>query len=202
MTTPNQIRFWRQQKGWTLQQLAEAAGTTRAQIDKLERGSRRLTVDWMVRLATPLGCDPRSLMTQSTTTETLSMLEPAAMSPLYDLTYHTEGSKRSTQPSVHVASPYFLHNAHHAYGLIIQQKTLQPIIKAGQTVWVHPQADYHKGDLVVLTNIESKLYIGHLQSKNSRHITLQWLSPRPKLFKFACSDVATLERIIAIVSVA
>ncbi|MEJ0062123.1 MAG: helix-turn-helix transcriptional regulator [Alphaproteobacteria bacterium] len=60
--TPNHIRFWRQKRGWTLQQLAEAAGTTKAQVDKLERGSRRLTVDWMVRLAKPLGCDPRALM--------------------------------------------------------------------------------------------------------------------------------------------
>lgn len=202
MTTPNQIRFWRQQKGWTLQQLADAAGTTRAQIDKLERGSRRLTVDWMVRLATPLGCDPRSLMTHPTTTETLSTPEPTTMRPLYKLTYHPDGSERSPQPALHVASPYFLHDAHHAYGLILQQKTLHPIIKPGQTAWVHPQSVYHKGDLVVLTSIESKLHIGLLQSKTLRHITLQWLSPRPKLFKFACSDVATLERIIAIVSAA
>lgn len=61
----NKIRAWRSLKGWSMQQLADACGTSRAQIDKLERGERRLTVDWMVRLAKPLGCRPAELLPDS-----------------------------------------------------------------------------------------------------------------------------------------
>lgn len=58
----NPIRTWRTLRGLSLQQLADAAGTSKSQIDKLERGERRLTVDWMVRLARALACDPRDLI--------------------------------------------------------------------------------------------------------------------------------------------
>ena len=58
----NRIREWRTRKGWSMQQLADSCSTSRAQIDKLERGERRLTVDWMVRLAKPLGCRPAELL--------------------------------------------------------------------------------------------------------------------------------------------
>ncbi|MDD5585610.1 MAG: S24 family peptidase [Alphaproteobacteria bacterium] len=63
----NPIRTLRLARGLSLQQLAEAAGTSKSQIDKLEKGVRRLTVDWMVRLAKPLGCDPRDLIPASST---------------------------------------------------------------------------------------------------------------------------------------
>ena len=52
---PNPLRSYRRQAGLTLEQLARLTGTTAAQISKLEKGERRLTVDWMARLAPPLG---------------------------------------------------------------------------------------------------------------------------------------------------
>lgn len=45
------IAFLRQKKGLSLGDLARAAGTTKAQIQKLERGDRRLSLEWMERLA-------------------------------------------------------------------------------------------------------------------------------------------------------
>lgn len=40
----------------TLAQTAQGAGTTAAQIMKLENGDRRLTLDWLERLSRALGC--------------------------------------------------------------------------------------------------------------------------------------------------
>lgn len=48
------IAFLRQEKGLSLAELAKAAGTTKAQIQKLERGDRRLSLEWMERLARAL----------------------------------------------------------------------------------------------------------------------------------------------------
>ena len=47
----NRISILRREKGVSLTALAKAAGTTKAQIQKLERGDRRLSLDWMERIA-------------------------------------------------------------------------------------------------------------------------------------------------------
>ena len=51
----NRIAPIRQLKGMSLTEVAAAASTTKAQIQKLEKGERRLTLDWMERIARALG---------------------------------------------------------------------------------------------------------------------------------------------------
>lgn len=58
----NQIRTIRQKAGLTLEQVAKAAGTTNQMIGLLERGQRRLTTEWMERIAPVLGVSPADLM--------------------------------------------------------------------------------------------------------------------------------------------
>lgn len=58
----NRIAEARKQRGLTQTQLAEALGTGRSQIVKLERGERRLTVDWARRIATALGVEVSALI--------------------------------------------------------------------------------------------------------------------------------------------
>ncbi len=53
---PRTIRRIRRTRGLTLAQTAQGAGTTAAQIMKLENGDRRLTLDWLERLAKALNC--------------------------------------------------------------------------------------------------------------------------------------------------
>jgi transcriptional regulator with XRE-family HTH domain len=55
------IRALRQARGWSLQQLAERVGVSKPQIDKLERGTRRLTDDWIRRIAAALEVAPEAL---------------------------------------------------------------------------------------------------------------------------------------------
>jgi transcriptional regulator with XRE-family HTH domain len=58
----NRIKQLRQQRGLTLEQVADRAGTTFQQVQRLETGKRRLTDTWMRRLAGALGCRPAELM--------------------------------------------------------------------------------------------------------------------------------------------
>ena len=62
---PNRIRELRLARGLTLEELADAAGTSVQQISRLELGYRRLTDDWMRRLAPVLSCRPAELMSDS-----------------------------------------------------------------------------------------------------------------------------------------
>lgn len=58
----NRIKEWRKTRGLTLKQLAERIGTSNQQISHLENGRRRLSLEWMQRLAKALDCLPSDLL--------------------------------------------------------------------------------------------------------------------------------------------
>lgn len=58
----NRIAELRAIKGLSQEELARLADTTNQQIGRLEAGKRKLTVEWMNRLAPVLGVEPRELM--------------------------------------------------------------------------------------------------------------------------------------------
>ena len=58
----NRLRATRAIRHLTQRQLADRAGTTLQQISRLERGDRRLTLDWVRRLARALECSEMELI--------------------------------------------------------------------------------------------------------------------------------------------
>jgi phage repressor protein C with HTH and peptisase S24 domain len=58
----NRIREWRRRRDLTLEQLGAVLGTSNQQISRLEKGERRLTVDWLLRFAKALQVDPDDLL--------------------------------------------------------------------------------------------------------------------------------------------
>jgi transcriptional regulator with XRE-family HTH domain len=64
----NRIREFREGAGLTGEELAKRVGTSAAQIYKLERGERRLTVDWLAKLAESLECTAPDLIANSVAT--------------------------------------------------------------------------------------------------------------------------------------
>lgn len=58
----NQIRVFREAQELSLDSLASLVGTTNQQISLLETGRRRLTVEWLIRLAKALSCHPWALI--------------------------------------------------------------------------------------------------------------------------------------------
>jgi len=61
----NRIRELRVARGLTLERVAELAGTSLQQVQRLESGKRRLTEGWMRRLAPVLGVAPADLMSDA-----------------------------------------------------------------------------------------------------------------------------------------
>jgi transcriptional regulator with XRE-family HTH domain len=62
MKYPNRIKDIRKERGMTLEKLAASVNTSRGQIYQLENGLRKLSHDWMVRLAKPLHCNPEDFI--------------------------------------------------------------------------------------------------------------------------------------------
>ena len=58
----NRIRTLRKQNGLSQQELARRIGTSGQQVGNLEAGRRKLTQDWMERLAAGLECGPADLL--------------------------------------------------------------------------------------------------------------------------------------------
>jgi len=58
----NRIKYLREQQGLNQTELARRIGTTAQQLGHLEAGRRRLTQDWMKRIAEGLSCLPADLM--------------------------------------------------------------------------------------------------------------------------------------------
>ena len=58
----NRVREWRHRRELSIEELARRSRTSPSQISKLERGQRRLTVEWMSRLAKALGCRSEDLL--------------------------------------------------------------------------------------------------------------------------------------------
>lgn len=58
----NRIAEIRMARGLTLQEIAERAGTTNQQISHLEKGRRKLSYEWMERLAAVFACHPLELL--------------------------------------------------------------------------------------------------------------------------------------------
>lgn len=54
----NFIKVIRKNRGWTQEELGQRVNTTSQQIGNLESGKRRLTQDWIRKLADALECHP------------------------------------------------------------------------------------------------------------------------------------------------
>lgn len=61
----NRIKELRDNRGLSLDDLANRVGTTNQQVSHLELGKRRLTADWMDRLANALDCRPWELIEET-----------------------------------------------------------------------------------------------------------------------------------------
>lgn len=57
------LREWRLAKGLTQPELASRTGTVKSEVSRLEKGTRRMTLDWMSAFAKALGITVEDLMT-------------------------------------------------------------------------------------------------------------------------------------------
>lgn len=57
------LREWRLAKGLTQPELAQRTGTIKSEISRLEKGSRRMTIEWMNKFAKTMGITVEDLLT-------------------------------------------------------------------------------------------------------------------------------------------
>lgn len=150
----NQIRKIRQHKRMTLEQVAEKAETSFAQIQKLEKGERRLTVDWMQRIAKALGCAPQDLISDS-------------LSPI-ESNLELSNNLNPTLTSTHVkVAGYVIRGEVNFVDNLGTIEAPEEAVKAGAVALIVKDNDNHpvykKGDAVLYVPLVGmdKSFIGH-----------------------------------------
>jgi transcriptional regulator with XRE-family HTH domain len=71
LTLANRIREFRNARGMTLNEVAEAVGASNQQISHLENGRRRLSIPWLQKLSEVFGCDPLDLISSDLRTQNI-----------------------------------------------------------------------------------------------------------------------------------
>jgi transcriptional regulator with XRE-family HTH domain len=76
----NRIRELRDAAGLTQQDLAGRVGTSSVQIGRLEKGERRLTLEWLHKISQALECSPAELISNRVLVDPTDEVIPATLS--------------------------------------------------------------------------------------------------------------------------
>lgn len=206
MAVHNRLSALRRQAGLTQDQLAQRADTVRSQIVKLERGERRLTVDWMLRLAKALNCDPKDLLPPE-----VSAPQPAPSpwatgpggAPARDLPVC--GAARGGANALfvdqgnaleHVYRPAQLAGVGNAFAVYAVGDSMEPKYQAGDLLFINPNLPPVKGCFVVVELGDHEAYVKQFVSQSDTILTLREFSPEDRSFPIETSRVKAIYRVV------
>lgn len=194
-TYPNRIREWRERRGLSMQALADRASTGKSQVDKLERGERRLTMDWMVRLSVALDCAPAELLPESCAGPSperrmeggrfsypspdrndLVPVRSAARGGFAEEMHLSDG------PIDYVPRPYYLAHAHDTYAVYVVGESMSPMYRPGQLLFVNPYKPPTPGRGVVVTLNDSSVLVKEYVRQTASEVFLKEYQPAVREF--------------------
>lgn len=136
----------RMQRNLSMQQVADIVGTTKSQIDKLEKGERRLTVEWLLKISKALGCPPHDVLIEEnlphpgSTKSSPVPYEPKAqyipvlgISDSFSSTIRNMGHVSGSTPC-----PPQLSGVKDAYAVCVPGEEMAPRFHAGEIVYLNP----------------------------------------------------------------
>jgi transcriptional regulator with XRE-family HTH domain len=210
---PNRIRELRRAADMTLEQLAELVDSSAPQIARLEKGERRLTVDWMTRLALALGVTPQDLLQPNATAPVRKMgSRPLALPhdspestekslPILGLAHGGQDQEMfENAPIDFHAMPPYLARVPGAYGLMVLGESMTPRYSPGMTVYVHPHAPPKAGSGVVIVKRRAAdlrsdgfpVLVKEYVRRTPTEIYLREYSPEDRVFSVPAEEVSAL----------
>lgn len=164
----NNIKLYRQKAGLTLEQVAQAAGTSNQMIGLLERGQRKLTVEWMERIAPALGVSPADLMLASKTVPVVGYVGAGA--EIYSIDDHAKGNGMfETSAPPQGATPSMV-------ALVVRGDSMSPAYEDGDIIYYDQQLtgdfDHLVGKRVVVRLKDGRTYVKKLRKNSEGHYWL------------------------------
>jgi len=215
----NRIKELRRSQGLTLQRLADQIGTTPQQINRLERGDRRLTTEWMERVAAGLEVHPTELIAD----EADIALRSGRGSP-GGSTDHSSGSGlRARDIPIHgnidlpvlgtarggsdalmfndgevverVTRPSLLAGARQAYAVYMTGDSMEPRYHALELLYVNPARPITSGCYIVLQKANGEAIVKRFTRRSDDVVVLEQLNP-PVGIQVPAEEVAAIHRIV------
>ena len=213
----NRLREFRDLAGLSMQALADRVGTTAPQINKLEKGERRLTLDWMTRLATALGIDPRDLLPAgrslpATLPQERPRLEsdgaPGPMVPARDLRdlIPVRSAARGGEdqemfladgPIDYIARPHSLLHVRDAYSIYMIGDSMTPRFRPGQLLHVNPYKPPQLGTGVVVTKTDNVVLIKEFVRRSDTVLYLKQYYPTAEL-KYPLNEIRDIHIVVGL----
>ena len=199
----NRIAVLRRTAGLSQEQLAERLGTGRSQIVKLERGERRLTVDWMVRIGRALGCDPAMLMPAAGPAAVSAVAGPGAPSMPRDLP--VVGAARGGtdalfldqgHPLERVERPPGLAGVGNAFAVYAVGDSMEPKYRSGDLLFVNPNLPPVRDGFVVVELGDQEAYVKQFVRRSGGEVILREFCPAQREFAVPAARIKAIYRVV------
>lgn len=218
------LRAFRERKGLSRAQLAEKVRAHHNQIQKLENGERKLTIEWIERLAPHLGTTaegflaelrpqprpvgeigkkaeisetlipPRSVYTSNPWPRDLRVLGMAECGP--------DGWSLWNGDVIEMTSrPPNLAGAQHGYAVYIVGDSMEPRYFAGELAYIHPGKPVSIGDFVLVQvrppegDETPRAVLKRLVRRSPTKLTLEQYNPK-KTTEIRLSDVISVHQVV------
>ncbi|CAO3407431.1 XRE family transcriptional regulator [Azospirillum largimobile] len=213
MTTMRELR---QAAGMSQEKLAELAGTSQPQINKLETGQRKMTVDWAVKLAQPLGVEPAVLL--GLDLPAAPMAARPAMPPL--LRTPPVGTQAQAAASMPVraaarggvdqemfledgpidwiARPDYLKNARDPYAMYVVGESMMPRFRPAQLLHVNPHKPPAPGAGVVVVKRNKAVLVKEFVRRGPEAVVLREYQPADREFAVPLEELDTLHTVVGL----
>lgn len=216
MTTMRELR---QAAGLSQEKLAELAGTSQPQINKLETGQRKMTVDWAVKLARPLGVEPALLLGLDMPAAPAAVARPArpALPPLLRaapvppaqaaVSMPVRAAARGgvdqemfleDGPIDWVARPDYLKNARDPYAMYVVGDSMMPRFRPAQLLHVNPHKPPAPGSGVVVVKRNKAVLVKEFVRRGTDAVVLREYRPADREFAVALEDLDTLHTVVGL----
>jgi phage repressor protein C with HTH and peptisase S24 domain len=163
----NRIREIRKKLKLTLEQVAEAAGTTNQHLGMLERGKRGLTLEWMERIAPALGVEVAELLDTADARKIPVVGYVGAGFQIYPVDDHMKGAGLDEVD----APPGIV--ARSAVAVICRGDSMIPVLDDGDVIYYDQQIegdmDSLIGRLCVVQCTDGATYVKQMKKADGRY---------------------------------
>ena len=216
MTTMRELR---QAAGLSQEKLAELAGTSQPQINKLETGQRKMTVDWAVKLAGPLGVEPAALLGLDGPAAHAPQLRPArpALPPLLRAATVPQTQTAASMPVRAAARggvdqemfledgpidwitrPDYLKNARDPYAMYVVGESMMPRFRPAQLLHVNPHKPPSPGAGVVVVKRNRAVLVKEFVRRSPDAVILREYRPADREFSVPLEEIDTLHTVVGL----
>lgn len=212
----NRIRELRDARGLSQAELGRRIGATKQQISHLEHGRRRLTDTWIHKLAAALAVSPSDLLAPEPPSAAganrpkneIGPIRPIEMLrsrlPVYPVVQAGDADMAvSYNPVEWIDTPPVLAGVQNGYGMYVVSDSMEPRLRQGDMVYVHPSKPPKQGDLVVCIlkrrgdETEHVGYLKEFAGRSGGSYVFRQTNPAKEL-RFPIADVQDLHKVVGV----